>query len=116
MAESGNLLGRLAKLRDEKMDEIATELLSNPRFAQALGAAIARVTKTKERMNRNVALMMSMTGLPSKNDYETLAQRAQSMSKNINRLEERIDELTARLEKLGDKLGTTKARTKTAAR
>lgn len=116
MAESGNLLGRLAKIRDEKMDEIATELLSNPRFAQALGAAIARVTKTKERVNRNVALMMSMTGLPSKNDYEALAQRAQSMSKNINRIEERIDDLTARLEKLGDRLGAPKSRNKTAAR
>ncbi|MCZ7584322.1 MAG: hypothetical protein M5R36_13835 [Deltaproteobacteria bacterium] len=105
MSNQEGFITRLGKMRDETIADMTHELLTNPRFASALGAAVQRAAKTKRRFDRNVALVSSMAGIPSKRDYDRLAERAQGLEKNVSRLEDRIDSLALRLEKLGADLG-----------
>jgi|AntAceMinimDraft_14_1070370.scaffolds.fasta_scaffold81074_2 hypothetical protein len=94
---------RLTKMKDDVLEDIAHEFLTNPRFGNALGAALRRAFSTKERMNRDVAIFMGLAGVPSKTDFDRLADRAMGLNKNVLRLEKRIDELVLRVEKLATK-------------
>ncbi|MCB1152244.1 MAG: hypothetical protein H6684_04815 [Deltaproteobacteria bacterium] len=104
MSAAVGILGRLNQVKDEAISNVTQELLTNPKFAQALGNTVQSVAKTKQRIDRNVALAMSLSGLPSKRDYSKLAHRAKSLNKNIDRLEERLDDVVLRLERLGEKV------------
>ncbi len=89
-------------MKDEVLEDIAHEFLTNPRFGNALGAAMRRVVHTKERINRDVALFMGLAGIPSKSDFDRLTDRAMGLNKNVLRLEKRIDELVLRVERLAE--------------
>ena len=102
MSAATLILGRLSQAKDEALSNVTQELLTNPKFAQALGHTVQSVTKVKQRVDRNVALAMSFSGVPSKRDYGKLAHRAKSLNKNIDRLEERLDDVVVRLERLGE--------------
>jgi predicted nucleic acid-binding Zn-ribbon protein len=104
MNDANSILQKISRMRDDALNDMTKELLTNPRFAEALGHAVQKATRAKSRMNRNVALMMSLGGLPTKKDYDALAQRAQGLSKTLVRMEERIDEMSARIEKLTDRV------------
>jgi hypothetical protein len=100
MTEAKSFIERVGGMKDEVVADITHELLTNPRFAKALGSAVKRATKTKEKLDRNVSLLISLSGIPSKNDYDRLSERAGSLAGSIARIEERIDDLVIRLEKL----------------
>ena len=100
MSEKRSILSRLSRMREEVVADVTHELLTNPRFAGALGSAVKRTVKTKKKANRNVGLVMSLSGIPSKADFDRLADRTMNLGKHFARLEEQIDELTLRLEKL----------------
>ncbi len=93
---------KLGKMKDEVLEDIAHEFLTNPRFGNALGAAMRRAAGTKQRLNRDVAIIMGLAGVPSKTDFDRLADRAMGLNKNVHRLEKRIDELVLRVEKLAE--------------
>lgn len=100
MTETQSILSRIGKMKDEVLADFTHELLTNPRFAKAIGVSVQRIIRTKEKIDRNLSLVMTLSGIPSKADYDRLADRAQSLGKGIARIEERIDEMVLRLEKL----------------
>ena len=100
MTETQSILSSLGKMKEEMLTDFTNEFLTNPRFATAMGAAVQRVIRTKKKIDRNVAMLISLSGIPSKADYDRLADRAQNLGKSIARIEERIDEMVLKLEKL----------------
>jgi hypothetical protein len=104
MTETQSILSRLTKMKDEVLADVTQEFLTNPRFAAAMGTAVQRVMKTKKKLDRNVAMLISLSGIPSKTDYDRLADRAQNLGKSIARIEERIDEMVLKMEHLSGKL------------
>ncbi|MDP8225940.1 MAG: hypothetical protein P9L99_21445 [Candidatus Lernaella stagnicola] len=103
MSESKNLVGRLVDASEEKLQDIADELLSNPRFAEALGRAIRRADETKGAVDRNLRLVLNMVNVPTKADYDDLVRKVVKLGDTISKMETRLDAMASRLEKLADR-------------
>jgi len=99
MNEERNFIKKLKSMGEEKVGDLTNELLSNPKFAAAMGKAIQRAMETKGRFDKNVAVILNAINLPTKADYDRLADKVNSINKNVNALELRIQDLIARSEK-----------------
>jgi hypothetical protein len=95
-----NLLSRIVTLGEKKMTDLTNELLSNPKFAAALGKAIQKTMETKGRFDKNVQMMFSAVNMPTKADYDRLADKVNAINKNLNEIDLRIDGLIKKIESL----------------
>ncbi|MBZ0271858.1 hypothetical protein K8I61_07455 [bacterium] len=110
MIDIKSLAASIRELSDNGLSELRHELLTNPRVAQTLGGAVNRVATAKRHWDRNVSLAMSAAGIPSKNDYDHLATSALSLARSIERIEERLDEMLVRVERLAHAIDAKDAR------
>ncbi len=113
MSEKKPIIQRMRETSEEKLRDMADELLSNPRFAEAFGAAIGRAAKTRAKVDRNIRLILNLASVPTKSDYEDLVRKVVKLGDAVGKLETRLDVIGARLERLGDNLA---ARSKRPAR
>jgi hypothetical protein len=104
MTESKKLLERWRDAGDEKIQDFVNELLSNPRFAQVFGQAIAEADAAKKTVDRNLRLALNLANVPTKADYEDLVRKVVKLGDSVAKLELRLDTIGGRLERLADKL------------
>ena len=100
MAEQMGFIKKILSMGEEKMGDITNELMSNPKFANALGATIQKAMETKGKFDKNVQILLGALNMPTKEDYDRLADRVSALNKSLNELELRIDDLIHRLEKV----------------
>jgi hypothetical protein len=110
MGENKKVIERLRDAGQEKLRDMADELLSNPRFAEAFGAAIGRAVKTREKVDRNLRVVLNLANVPTKADYDDLVRKVVKLGDALGKLETRLDAIGARLERLGDKLAARQNR------
>jgi len=99
MTEEKGFIKKILGLGEEKMSDLTNELLSNPKFASALGKTIQKAMETKGKFDKNIQVILSAVNMPTKEDYDRMADRVNSLNKNLNELELRIDDLIERIEK-----------------
>jgi len=89
------ILQRLFSLGEERMNKLLEELLSNPRFGEALGKAVQTALETKGRVDRNMQTVLGILNLPSKSDYRKLATKIEALQGSLVNLNIKLDRILA---------------------
>ena len=100
MSEKKNPVTRLLEASEEKLQDAAEELLSNPRFAEALRAVIDRAAQAKKKADSRLRFSLNLLNIPTKLDYDDLVRRVVQLGDDISRLEARLDAIIGRLENI----------------
>jgi len=108
MGTTKNPVRELLAAGEEKFDDMINELVTNPRFAEALGRTIQRGVGAKKTLDRRMRVALNLVNLPSRADYDDLTRRVVDLGRTIARLETRIDAITARMTALADKTAQAK--------
>ena len=77
------------------MSWLAEEILSNPRFAQLISAAMQKALETKGRFDRNVQTLLGLLNLPSHADLRRLQTRLDAVQGSLTNLSLKVDRLVA---------------------
>ena len=99
MAEKDSLFKKLKDKGEQKITEMTNEILNNPRFASALGKAIQTAMETKGKIDKNMQTVLGAMNVPTRDDYDRIAERINAISKTVSELEIRVEKLVAELEK-----------------
>ncbi len=99
MVEKESIFKKLKDMGEQKITELTNEILSNPRFASALGKAIQMAMETKGKIDKNMQTVLSAMNVPTRDDYDRIAERINAISKTVSELEIRVEKLVAELEK-----------------
>ncbi len=94
-AEEQSILQKLFSLGEDRMNKLLEELLSNPRFAEALGKTVQAALETKGRVDRNMQTVLSLLNLPSKSDYKKLATKIEALQGSMVNLSIKLDRILA---------------------
>ena len=94
-SEEQSILQRLFSLGEDRMNKLLEELLSNPRFAEALGKTVQAALETKGRVDRNMQTVLSLLNLPSKSDYKKLATKIEALQGSLVNLSIKLDRILA---------------------
>jgi len=98
MAEKDSLFKKLKDKGEQKITEMTNEILNNPRFASALGKAIQTAMETKGKIDKNMQTVLGAMNVPTRDDYDRIAERINAISKTVSDLELRVEKLISRLE------------------
>ena len=90
-----NILQRIISLGEGSMNKLLEELLSNPRFSEALGKTVQAALETKGRVDRNMQTVLSLLNLPSKSDYKKLATKIEALQGSLVNLSIKLDRILA---------------------
>ena len=93
------LFQRLFEMGEERLNGLAEELLSNPRFTEAIGKTIQKAMETKGRVDRNMQTVLALLNLPSKTDYRKLATKIEALQGSLVNLNIKLDRILAQQEK-----------------
>ena len=107
-AEEQSILQKLFSLGEDRMNKLLEELLSNPRFAEALGKTVQAALETKGRVDRNMQTVLSLLNLPSKSDYKKLATKIEALQGSMVNLSIKLDRILA-AQKNGEAAAAPKA-------
>ncbi len=97
MSEDRGIVERVARQGEEAIGKLAQELLDNPAIKGALSAAF----ETREKAMRAQEVAMGALNLPSASDLERLTRRIRSVSQRLEGIEDGLDRLEQRIERLG---------------
>lgn len=89
------ILKRLYDLGEERLARLAEELLSNPRFAEAIGNALQTAFATKGRVDRNMQTLLALLNLPSRADVNRLLTKLEAIQGSLVNLNLKVDRLLA---------------------
>ena len=93
------LFQRLFEMGEERLNVLAEELLSNPRFAEAIGKTLRTAMETKGRVDRNMQTVLGLLNLPSKADFRRLATKIEALQGSLVNLNIKLDRVLAQQEK-----------------
>jgi chromosome segregation ATPase len=97
MSEDEGLRERVTRQGEDAIGKLAQEILDNPVIHGALSAAF----ETRERAMRAQEAAMGALNLPSASDLERLTRRLRSVSQRLEGIEDGLDRLEQRIQKLG---------------
>jgi hypothetical protein len=82
-------------LSKERLQRLAEELLSNPRFAQMFMSAVQTGLETKGHIDRNIQTVLWLLNLPSRADLNKLATKLDVLNGSLTNLHLKVDRLLA---------------------
>ena len=82
-------------LTKDKLQKLAEELLSNPRFAQMFMSAVQVGLETKGHIDRNIQTVLGLLNLPSRGDLNKLATKLEALQGSLTNLNLKVDKLLA---------------------
>lgn len=91
--EGDAILKRLYGFGEERLARLAEELLSNPRFAEALSRALQSAFATKGKMDRNMQTLLGLLNLPSRTDVNRLLTKLEAIQGSLVNLNLKVDRL-----------------------
>src|SRR5687768_10978340 len=95
MGDDG-LRDRLAKQGEEALGRFAQDLLENP----IVSGALTKAFESRERAAQAQEAVMGALNIPSAADVERLTRRLRSVAQRLEGIEDVLDRLDHRLEKL----------------
>src|ERR1700736_3264152 len=97
MSDDKGLRERVTRQGEDAIGKLAQEILDNPVIHGALSAAF----ETRERAMRAQEVAMGALNLPSASDLERLTRRLRAVSQRLEGIEDGLDRLEQRIQKLG---------------
>ena len=79
----------------ERLQRLAEELLSNPRFAQVFMSAVQAGLETKGHIDRNIQTVLALLNVPSRADINKLATKIELLQGSLTNLNLKVDRLLA---------------------
>src|SRR3954463_16413444 len=96
--DAQGLRERLARQSEDALGKLAQDLLENP----LVNGAITRAFSARERAVQAQETAMGALNLPSAADLERLTRRLRSVSQRLEGIEDGVDRLDSRLERVAD--------------
>ena len=87
--------GERVILSKERLQKLAEELLSNPRFAQMFMSAIQTGLETQGTIDKNIQTVLWLLNLPSRADINKLATKIDVLNGSLTNLHLKVDRLLA---------------------
>lgn len=92
-SDERTLLHRILEMGEQRLNQAAEELLSNPRFAEAMGRAVQTAMETKGRVDQNMQNVLGFLNVPSSRDYQKLAAKVEALQGSLVNLNMKLDRL-----------------------
>lgn len=93
------ILQRLFEMGEDRFNRLVEEMLSSPRFADAMGKAVHTAMETKGKVDRNMQTVLGLLNLPSKSDYRKLATKIEALQGSLVNLNIKLDRVLAEQQK-----------------
>lgn len=93
----GGLRARISRQGEDALARLAQELLDSP----IVSGALARALDAREKAAQAQEIAMGALNLPSAGDLERLTRRVRSVSQRLEGVEDALDRLEERLERVG---------------
>jgi polyhydroxyalkanoate synthesis regulator phasin len=93
-AERG-ILQRIVEMGEGQMKSLLEELMSSPRFAEAVGKTLQQAMATTGTVDRNMQTILGLLNLPSKADYKKLSTKIEALQGSLVNLNIKLDRILA---------------------
>jgi hypothetical protein len=97
MKEDKTFFEKLYEAGEEGFARFTKDLLSQPKFSEAVGRALRNAAATKGAVDRNVEALLGMFNVPSKADYNKLLAKVETVQGTLVNLNIKLDRLLATL-------------------
>ncbi len=94
-----SIFQRLREMGEGQVSRVLEDLLSSPRFADAVGKTLQTALQTKGRVDRNMQTILSLLNLPSRADYKKLSTKIEALQGSLVNLNIKLDRILAQQQK-----------------
>lgn len=99
MSEADNkLVASLLNLGEERMGELAGQLLAHPKFSVALERAIDSGVRAKKGVDDTLSTVLSAANVPTTRDLEAVDGRLGELEESLIDIEDRLRSIYRRLQ------------------
>jgi hypothetical protein len=88
-------LKRLYEMGEAKLGQLAEELLSNPRVADAFATTLRKAFETKGKVDKNLQTVLGLLNLPSRADVSRILTKLEAIQGSLVNLNLKVDRLLA---------------------
>lgn len=99
MAEEKTLFEKLCEVGGKNLARFVEEILSSPVFTEGIDRTLRNAAETKGKVDQNIAALLSLLNLPSKADYNRLAEQLETVQGSLVNLNLKLDRLLAKQKK-----------------
>jgi hypothetical protein len=97
MKEDKTFFEKLYEAGEEGFARFTKDLLSQPKFSEAMARALRNAAATKGAVDRNVEMLLGMFNVPSKADYNKLLAKIETVQGTLMNLNIKLDRILATL-------------------
>lgn len=101
---------RLMGLGNEKIQELAMELMQSEKFQQAFATAFGKAMAARQQVNKNMSVVLAALQVPTQGDLERLSDRIDKLRGQIRDLDGRLEALAAAPKAAGSAAKPTRKR------
>jgi hypothetical protein len=94
-AEGIAILKRLYEMGEAKLGQLAEELLSNPRVADAFAHTLRKAFETKGKVDKNLQTVLGLLNMPSRADVSRILTKLEAIQGSLVNLNLKVDRLLA---------------------
>lgn len=98
MISSNPMLKKMIATGEEQLGRIASMVIGNPRFVQTLQVAVSRAIDAKGLLDRQVASTLSTLHVPSTQDMNKLNDRLDELERIFESVVEKVDAIADRVD------------------
>ncbi len=85
----------LVEAGEEKVSQVAGEVLQNPRVTEAVAGALKRAAETKGQVDKNLERVMAALNVVSRSDHEKLINKVGALQGSLVNINIKLDRLLA---------------------
>ena len=86
---------RLYEMGEAKLGQLAEELLSNPRVADAFAHTLRKAFETKGKVDKNLQTVLGLLNMPSRADVSRILTKLEAIQGSLVNLNLKVDRLLA---------------------
>lgn len=90
-----NLWQRLFGAGEERLGQVAEDLLSSQRVREAITSTFQTAVRTKGQVDRNMEMILAALNLPTRRDFDKLYAKVESLQGSLINLSIKLDRLAA---------------------
>lgn len=88
----------LVEAGEEKVAQVAGEVLQNPRLTEAVAGAVKRASETKGQVDKNLERILAALNVVSRSDHQKLVNKVEALQGSLVNINIKLDRLLAERE------------------